>query len=136
MVVLPLSMTLIVDPCHGRLKVVSHLLIHLIHMLHGQTSCVTLSFQLLSPNFRAFIFLLHLLHLRNQRLDDTLELLNLTLMVHLLRKLCRLKLIADGWSGVSSVCHWRVTGNGLEKCPQSQESSPWSLPRSSSMLAT
>ena len=39
--------------------------LYVIRMLHGQTSCVTLSFQLLDPDSRTLIFLEHLPHLRS-----------------------------------------------------------------------
>ena len=85
---MPLSLTLFVDPCHSQLEVVLHPLIDIIHVLHSQTRCITLSFQFLNPDLRSLIFLLHFLHLGDQSLNDTLELLDLALMVHLLCHTC------------------------------------------------
>ena len=49
-IMMPLSLTLFADPCHSQLEITSHLLVDVILRLHGLTSSVTLSLQLLNPD--------------------------------------------------------------------------------------
>ena len=79
-------------PYHCYFIIILHPLIYLIHMSHGQTSYITLALQLLNSGFRTFIFLLHLIDLDDQSLDDTFIILNLALMEYLLCRMRRFQL--------------------------------------------
>ena len=87
MIALALDLTAFGHPHHRYLVVVLHPLMDLVHMSHGQTSCVSLTFQFLKSESRTLVFLFHLNDLGDQGLDDALVLLDLALMEHLLRKM-------------------------------------------------